>query len=45
MTAVTERAGVATVASRVRDRALATPDTVALREKRFGIWQEITWRD
>jgi long-chain acyl-CoA synthetase len=49
MTAVTERApgsarAVATVPSRVRRRALDTPDRVALRDKHFGIWQEITWR-
>jgi long-chain acyl-CoA synthetase len=33
----------ATIASRVRDRARAEPDRVALREKEFGIWQQITW--
>ncbi len=32
-----------TVATRVRDRAAATPDRVAMREKDFGIWQEVTW--
>jgi long-chain acyl-CoA synthetase len=32
-----------TIVTRVRDRAGATPDTVALREKDFGIWQEVTW--
>ena len=37
--------GVRTVASLIRDRALLTPDLVALREKDYGIWQEITWRD
>jgi long-chain acyl-CoA synthetase len=42
---VAERAAVATVPARIRDRALATPEAVALREKRFGIWQEVTWRD
>ncbi len=36
-------AGTPTVASRVRDWALARPDAVAMREKDFGIWQEITW--
>ncbi len=25
------------------DRARTTPDAVALREKEFGVWQEITW--
>lgn len=34
---------VRTVASLVRDRAQRTPDMVALREKDYGIWQEITW--
>jgi long-chain acyl-CoA synthetase len=34
-----------TVAARVREWARTTPDRVALREKRFGIWQQITWRD
>lgn len=33
-----------TVASRLRERAMRTPDGVALREKDLGIWQEITWR-
>lgn len=27
----------------VRARARATPDRVALREKRLGLWQEVTW--
>ena len=44
MRIVGERAAVATVASRIRGRALDTPDGVALREKRFGIWQQVTWR-
>ena len=35
--------GYPTVAARVRDRAKTMPDTVAMREKDFGIWQEITW--
>ncbi|HSK36720.1 MAG TPA: AMP-binding protein, partial [Actinomycetota bacterium] len=46
---VTDRApssarAVATVPSRIRRRALETPELVALREKRFGIWQEVSWR-
>ena len=41
---IVERAAVATVPSRIRDRALRIPEGVALREKRFGIWQEVTWR-
>jgi long-chain acyl-CoA synthetase len=32
-----------TVPSRIRDRAQRSPDRVALREKDFGIWQDITW--
>jgi len=48
MTAITETAPPArtettTIVTRVRDRARATPDTVAMREKDFGIWQEVTW--
>ncbi len=34
-----------TIASRVKERASHTPAQVAMREKRFGIWQEITWAD
>jgi long-chain acyl-CoA synthetase len=34
---------VTTVASRVRDRAREMPDQIALREKDFGIWQEVSW--
>lgn len=34
-----------TVASRVRDRARQMPDAIALREKDFGIWQQVTWRE
>ncbi len=51
MTVVVERGGSApaaevqtrTVAHLVRNRAMSTPNLVALREKDFGIWQEITW--
>lgn len=32
-----------TVARLIRDRAMSTPNLVALREKDLGIWQEITW--
>jgi long-chain acyl-CoA synthetase len=35
--------GVATIATRVRARAHSTPNRVALREKDFGVWQEVTW--
>ncbi|HZN71078.1 MAG TPA: AMP-binding protein [Micromonosporaceae bacterium] len=43
MTAVTEVSTTTTVASRIRDRAQQTPVGVAMREKDFGIWQEVTW--
>ena len=45
MSVVGERIAVATVASRIRQRARQSPEAVALREKRFGIWQEVTWRN
>jgi long-chain acyl-CoA synthetase len=47
MTAVAQQTSTkaVTVASRVRDRALEMPDQIALREKDFGIWQEVTWAD
>ncbi len=52
MTSVVERrespdvgAGFPTVASHVRDWAEKIPDRVALREKDYGIWQEITWKE
>ncbi|NNC74762.1 MAG: AMP-binding protein, partial [Acidimicrobiia bacterium] len=35
--------GVQTVATLIRDRAAATPDLVAHREKSLGVWQENTW--
>ena len=35
--------GYPTVAALVRDRAATTPAAVAMREKDYGIWQEITW--
>jgi long-chain acyl-CoA synthetase len=33
----------ATIATRVRDWARRSPDQVAMREKDFGVWQEVTW--
>lgn len=54
MTAVLERtreestepgADYPTVAARVRNWAVKHPERVALREKDFGIWVEITWAD
>lgn len=47
MTAVSERTrtDVTTVASRVRERGRQTPQRIALREKDFGIWQEVSWAE
>ncbi|MQA26822.1 MAG: AMP-binding protein [Micromonosporaceae bacterium] len=39
------RTRTTTIATRIRDRARDTPRTVAMREKDFGIWQEVTWAD
>jgi long-chain acyl-CoA synthetase len=36
---------VATLATRIRDRARHDPHGVALREKSLGIWQETTWAE
>jgi long-chain acyl-CoA synthetase len=36
-------AGTTSIATRLRDRAIATPDRVALREKDLGIWRNVTW--
>ncbi|MGD2102805.1 MAG: AMP-binding protein [Acidimicrobiia bacterium] len=35
--------GYRTIAAMVRERANEMPDAVAMREKDFGIWQQITW--
>jgi len=35
--------GYRTVAAMVREWAVRSPEKVAMREKEFGIWQEITW--
>jgi long-chain acyl-CoA synthetase len=37
--------GVRTVPARIHERAGADPDRVCMREKRYGIWQDITWAD
>ncbi|MGB7861383.1 MAG: AMP-binding protein [Acidimicrobiia bacterium] len=37
--------GYRTAAAMVREWAETSPDRVALREKDFGIWQEITWAE
>ncbi|MDT0203856.1 AMP-binding protein [Nocardioides sp. AE5] len=34
-----------TLVTRVRDRATSNAKGVAMREKRLGIWREITWHD
>ena len=34
-----------TIPARVAERARGTPQDVALRQKRLGIWHEITWAD
>lgn len=38
-------AGIATVVARVRRWAAESPNAVAMREKDYGIWQEITWQE
>jgi long-chain acyl-CoA synthetase len=43
MTATAERVTTTTVVTRVRDRARRIPDRVAMREKDYGIWHEVTW--
>ena len=43
VTATTTR--LKTIANRIRAWAEQDPDRVALREKRFGIWQDITWKE
>ncbi len=52
MTTLTERSpapeagtGYRTIAALVRERAQQMPEAVAMREKDYGIWQEITWTD
>ena len=52
MTTLAERAdapsagvGYNTVAAMIRDRAGESPNRIALREKEFGIWQEISWAE
>ena len=34
---------VMTLPRRIRERAEATPNAVALREKEFGLWEETSW--
>jgi long-chain acyl-CoA synthetase len=37
--------GYRTIAAMVREWAEQSPSAVAMRDKEFGIWQEITWSD
>jgi long-chain acyl-CoA synthetase len=37
--------GVRTLPVRIHERAAADPARVCMREKRYGIWQDITWAD
>jgi long-chain acyl-CoA synthetase len=34
-----------TIVTRIRDRAQRNPHGIAMREKDFGIWQEVTWSE
>ena len=34
---------ITTIATRIRDRASNTPGRIAMREKDFGVWQQVTW--
>ena len=51
MSAVMERpapaadAAVRTIPGKIRDHAESDPTRVCMREKRFGIWQDLTWMD
>ncbi|MEV5407724.1 AMP-binding protein [Thermopolyspora sp. NPDC052614] len=42
---VTAAVATTTIVTRVRDRARAAPHRVAMREKEYGIWQEVTWAE
>lgn len=44
-TAPAAGAGVATMPARIRDHATQEGARVCMREKRYGIWQGITWAD
>jgi long-chain acyl-CoA synthetase len=37
--------GVRTLPVRIHERAATDPTRVCMREKRYGIWQDITWAD
>ena len=44
-TAESPRTRTTSIVTRLRDRAMGTPDRVALREKDLGIWRNITWAE
>jgi long-chain acyl-CoA synthetase len=44
-TAPSAGAGLRTIPSLIRDHAERDPRRVCMREKRYGIWQDITWAD
>ena len=44
MTVLDSRVTTTTLATRIRDRAQEHPTRVAMREKDFGIWREVTWQ-
>jgi long-chain acyl-CoA synthetase len=44
-TAPSAGATVRTIPSRIREHAERDPHRVCMREKRYGIWQDITWVD
>ncbi|TDO49879.1 long-chain acyl-CoA synthetase [Kribbella sp. VKM Ac-2527] len=43
MSTVTAATKVTTIAARIKERAVAKPNVIALREKDLGIWQEVSW--
>jgi long-chain acyl-CoA synthetase len=43
VTQTTTVQGTTTIATRIRDRARSAPDQIAMREKDFGVWQQVTW--
>ncbi|WP_375001272.1 AMP-dependent synthetase/ligase [Aeromicrobium sp. CTD01-1L150] len=36
---------MSTLPLRIRERARTTPEIVAMREKNFGLWEEVTWAE
>lgn len=43
MTLVATQTRTQTIASRIEAWAKADPDRIAMREKDFGVWEEVTW--